>query len=197
MEDTAVLNRRKEREMKAVGIIIFLVMATLATGCAITHRYDPYFGKVVDKETMEPIEGAVVVAVYFTERANLAGAISHYADAQETVTDKNGEFRIPAIRINTLRPLSVWAVFNQIKIFKPGYGCYPDHKDVEPVFANGSLPFNTYVTVKLPMLKTRKERLMNYECFPHSAPDKAIKQLLKAINVERANLGLEPLKEAE
>jgi len=169
-------------------IILFLFIA-----CTITNKYGPYYGKVIDAETKQPIEGAAVLVVYKTEQYGLAGAISHFADAQETLTDKNGEFKIPAKRINTFRIISGWERYPGFWIFKPEYGCYPEHKDVKPMFVpNGTLPENEYVIIELPKLKTREERLNNEGCFPVGVPDKKMRKLIKISNDERINLGLTP-----
>jgi len=53
-----------------------------------------YQGKVIDADTLEPIEGAVVVAVWNEERATIAGADTRFKDAKETLTDRNGDWGI-------------------------------------------------------------------------------------------------------
>ena len=105
---------------KLVNLIILLVLS-LQTGCLYIARYDgPYHGKVVDKETREPIEGAVVLGTWYTETPTLAGAIHSYYDAQEAVTNKKGEFTVSGqgLRVmSRLLPVSV-------VIFKAGYSYY-------------------------------------------------------------------------
>jgi hypothetical protein len=173
-------------------LLLILLVAALFSGCTITHKYDAYHGKVIDAETKQPIEGAAVLIVYRTQQFGLAGSVSQFADAQETLTDKNGEFRIPPIRINKFRVLSGWEGHPEVRIVKPGYGCYPMHKDVKPVFEYGSLPVNQYVTIELPQLKTKEERLRNISCFPVGVPDKEMKKIIELDDFERTNLGLEP-----
>ena len=179
-------------------IINMLALFFLA-GCAVTNKYDAYYGKVVDAATRKPIEGAAVLAVYMTEQYGLAGSVSQFADAREVLTDKNGEFRIPAIRINTFRLLSGWERHPQFTIFKPGYGCYPRHSGVSPMFVpNGTLPANQYVTIELPNVQNepKHSRLKNYGCYPSPAvPVAAYKNLLHLINQEAVSLGLEPDRE--
>lgn len=188
-EEMAMLKEKKF--LIEISLVILLI-----TGCTITNKYDPYYGKVIDVETKQPIEGAAVLVVYKTEQYGLAGPVSQFADAQETLTDKNGEFKIPAIRINKLRIISGWERFPEVRIFKPGYGCYPTHKDVKPVFEYGSLPANYYVTIELPRLKTREERLENYGCYPSElVPESKYKNLFRLIQQERIELGLEPRRE--
>lgn len=54
----------------------------------------PFYGKVIDADTKEPIEGAVVLAVYHLTRYTLAGESDFIVDGQEALTDKNGEFKL-------------------------------------------------------------------------------------------------------
>ena len=203
MENTAILKNAMNilteeiQKMKTfIALLLLLILFPATGGCAITHKYGPYYGKVVDAETKEPIEGAAVLIVYKTEQYGLAGPVSHFADAQETITDKNGEFEISAIRINKLRIISGWERHPEVRIFKPGYGCYPKHRDVRPVFDYGSLPANAYVTVELPKLRTKEERIVNYGCYPSpSVPKIKYRKLLHLINQDAVTLGLEPDKE--
>jgi hypothetical protein len=172
--------------------IILLVLLPISTGCAMTREFGPYSGRVIDGETKEPIEGAAVLAVFYTEEYGPAGAISHYADALETVTDKKGEFKLPAKRVTTTFSLSRgFDKYGHFTIFKPGYGCYPNHKDVKPMFVpNGTLPANQFVTIELPRLRTMQERLTNI-MIPLSSdiPIEKYKALSDLINQEMKNLG--------
>jgi len=88
-------------------------------GCArVPVRVDgPYVGRVIDSETREPIEGAVVLAVWNSVRATVAGGISTYYDAEETVTDANGDFRIEGLGVRVLTNVPEADVL----IFKAGY----------------------------------------------------------------------------
>jgi len=180
--------------MRKLAVIICLLILFPATaGCAITNKYGPYYGKVIDAATKEPIEGAAVLVVFYTEEYGPAGAITHYADAVETVTDKAGEFKIPAHRVTVFRPLQGWDKYGYFTIFKPGYGCYPSHKYAGPMFVpNGTLPVNEHVIIELPKLINKEERLRNESCFPVSIPDENMKMLIKLNNIERMDLGLEP-----
>jgi len=192
----ALSAKKWTKASKITAVILVVVLFLIIMSCvAITHEYGLYYGKVIDKETAEPIEGAAVLLAYFTAEHGLAGSVSHYVDAQETLTDKKGEFRIPAKRLFTFRPLSSWEPYPQVRIFKPGYGCYPRHKEVAPKFDYGSLPANQNVTIELPQLTTREERLRNLSCRPVAFPDIAMKIITKTINIERLNLGLEPYEE--
>lgn len=105
--------------MKKNLIFSFILMTlSLQTGCLYAVRYDgPYQGKVVDEQTREPIEGAVVLGTWSVVHFTPAGGVHTYYDARETITDRNGEFTISGqgLRImSSLEPMSVM-------IFKSGY----------------------------------------------------------------------------
>ncbi len=177
--------------MKPLLRYLSILICIFVAGCAITHKYGPYYGKVVDLETGEPIEGAVVLVVFYTESPGPAGSISYFADAVEVVTDKNGEFRIPATRVLAGRFLQVWDPYGYVTIFKPGYGCYPDSPGVKPMFdPNGTLPENQFVIIKLPKLKTKKERKeFGIPSINGAVPYEKQKTLISLINKEREFLG--------
>lgn len=169
----------------------------LSAGCAVTHKFEPYFGKVVDAGTMQPLEGAAVAMVYYSEQyGSPGGPVSVYADAQETVTDARGEFKLPALRLFTFRPLSGWDGHPSVFIFKPGYGCFPRHKDAVPVsdqdlFTSHSMPTNRHVTIKLPRLTTKDERIESTHCsLSLEVPYSKVKKFMDLINQENRNLGL-------
>jgi len=175
-----------------ITILLILMFFPVSAGGAITKEFGPYYGSVIDTETKEPIEGAAVLVVFYTEEYGPAGAITHYADALETITDKNGEFKFPEHRITLFRPLQGWKKHGYFTIFKPNYGCYPNHKDVKPMFVpNGSLPEDKQVTIKLPKIRTREERIESTHCSPPSyVPYSKAKKLINLINQENNTLGL-------
>ncbi len=161
-----------------------------SSGCAIYHHYGPFYGKVVDAETNKPLEGAVVLADYITWlHASPGGPGSYFLDAQEAMTDKNGEFRISSLNAFTFRPLSRFEPHPYFTIFKPGYKCYQWSEKFTPSY---SLPEDKYVTIELLELKTREERIKNTDCYPVKVPDKKMKKLIEVNNIENTNLGLQP-----
>lgn len=181
--------------MKLFKSILFVSIAlTLLSGCAITHKYGPYMGQVIDKETEGPIEGAVVFMRYYTEGF---GGTSKFEDAVEVLTDTKGEFVIPANRIGTLRPLSWWDEHPPVIIFKPGYGAFPGHLGTEPRFGlGGSMPENQHVTIRLPKLKTKEERKRNLRniSFTADIPYEKWRHLFEYRNSENIHVGFPPYK---
>jgi hypothetical protein len=178
-----------------VQFMTIMVFGIFLSSCAIYHHYGPYYGKVVDAETKQPLEGAAVLAVYYTQSYGPAGPISHYLDAQETVTDKNGEFKIPSLNSFAFRPLQSFEPYTWFTIFKPSYGCYPDHKKAKPMFLpNGSLPASQFVVVELPTLKTIEDRKKNlFDCgVNYDIPYKTQKNYFDLRNTEAIQIGKEP-----
>jgi hypothetical protein len=55
------------------------------------------------------------------------------------------------------------------------------------------LPEDKYETVELMELKTKEERLNHTGCYPDSVPYKKMKRLIQQYNIERSELGLQPV----
>ena len=75
-----------------VEFSLFLLVTTFVTGCGIVNL--PFTGQVTDAETGEPIEGAIIVALW-TGNAGLIGARSICYHVESAISDENGGFRIP------------------------------------------------------------------------------------------------------
>lgn len=172
---------------------VFLLL--LLSGCAVTNKFGPYMGKVVDAETEKPIEGAVVFMECSSLSPTLAGSQYHYIDAKEVLTNSKGEFYIE-LRVNTLRPGHFWERPKFI-IFKPGYGVYPDYpgssSDITIKDAPSFFPENKFVTIRLPKLLTKNERKNNLSntYTGLEVPYKNKEKLYRLVNEERSHLGLE------
>lgn len=195
---------KKEKGLKMTMQTLFRLLApvlflSILSGCAVSNKFGPYIGKVVDAETKEPIEGAVVFMEATTVTGTLAGATSHYAGFKEVLTDEDGEFHI-TLRLTALKPGHVWDSHPYISIFKPGYGVFPGHRRAHSnIFVKNTshiLPENTYVAIALPKLTTRAEREDNvlYNLDIHSIseiPFEKYKNLFRLRNIENASIGLQ------
>ena len=86
-----------------VGLMILLF---LLVNYEYTIAAGPWRGKVIDAETKEPIEGAVVLAVWHRNYRTPAGDNAYFYEAKEVLTNKEGRFEIPSyIQINLYRAL--------------------------------------------------------------------------------------------
>jgi hypothetical protein len=178
--------------MKRAALLFLLVLCLVisASGCA-TPAIGPWRGKVVEAGTMQPIEGAVVVAVWHKQSFGGPGGPNEgFLDAAETLTDKEGNFEIqprryliiPLIRESSSRP--------DFTIYKPGYGYFPNER-VAPKEAITQFFLNERTVVELPKWTDKKQRLKTLGYIrPPLVPDLYIPQLKNLINIERKNLGL-------
>jgi hypothetical protein len=163
-------------------ILLIAILSLSSSGCALYHHYGPYYGKILDAETKQPLEGAVVLAAYYTWlHASPGGPAVYFLDAQEVVSDKNGEFKIPSLNAFALRPISTFEPDPYFLIFKPRYKCY-----ARPV------PENKHSTIEMIELRTIKDRIAN-SCSPTGVPKRKMKKFIESRNVERINLGFEPI----
>ncbi len=116
--------------MRLTGVCISLLILTLfIPGCCslpgcfyYAYHYDgPYEGRVVDAETGEPIEGAVVLGIWKTFTPTVAGAVHQFHDAEERVTDMDGEFRFRG------QGIEIFSLMDdmRVQIIKNGYEPLP------------------------------------------------------------------------
>lgn len=176
-----------------------LALAVVVTGCGPLNPLfagGPYRGRVIDSETKQPIVGAVVL-VYWRR---LAPGIGHgpaesFLDAEEVLTDSNGEFVVGTSPPGTLTP-GTWVSDPHITIFKPGYGFFPRYHTSPPpppTRWKGLLEMmeRETVVIELPRLKTREERLKVVEFVnPLIVPKEKMPNFVRLLNNERKSLHL-------
>jgi hypothetical protein len=111
---------RPGRKIFYRAVLMLTAAVLLFPGCGIFYK--PAFrGRVTDAETGKPVAGAAVVAQYNKGAVigGPAGPSSYTQGARETLTDENGEFRIPPYFALTPFCTEENTIFF---IFKPGYG---------------------------------------------------------------------------
>ena len=178
----------------------------------LIYNKPAFHGKVIDAETKEPIEGAVVVVEYKKGTIGVPQAYYSVMEVKEALTDKNGDFHIPSYT-TIIQPLSIEGYASFI-IYKPGYASFPGyilgekyrasaplkHKmsldAIEEYFSRplgetGEIKWDigkatvTYGIVELPKLQTREERIKAKPAPVGEKSDwKKQKQLIKAIREE-------------
>jgi hypothetical protein len=151
--------------MKSVLLALVIVLFS-ATADAEFIR-GPFSGKVIDAETKEPIEGAVVV-VKWNKRVitgSPGGPATFLQEVKETLTNKDGEFYIEEYHGFTINPLA--KIKNpEFLIFKPGYCAFPTTFVFIPACHEMKPKENYYealvkggTLIELPKLKTRDDRI--------------------------------------
>lgn len=187
------MSRKKKLVLIILAIvcspILFLITWSILGFCYLA----PFEGKVIDVDTKERIEGAAVLAVYHGTTSSVAGSSTYAVDAQETLTDPNGEFRISS-KFAWFGEVAGWPR-GKIIIFRPGYGVFPNHKQSDALGVNKTWPPpNKYIVYELPKLKTRKERDNNLNLSrPSGIPYEKMRNFIISINEERRSLGYDPL----
>ncbi|MBF0592613.1 MAG: hypothetical protein HQL02_11055 [Nitrospirae bacterium] len=114
-----------------IAVSFVCIMADICVPISYFGADGPYTGRVVELETGEPIEGAVVAAEWILEYGT--GIKSCY---KETFTDKNGEFELHAV--DCIAPVYVPPSSridqHRVVIFKPGYLGYPPIKEKKSLY---------------------------------------------------------------
>jgi hypothetical protein len=180
-------------------IIGFADSSVFASTGYIYYSDGPWRGMVIDAETKQPIEGAVVVAVWRKVYPHIIVGHSHILDAKEVLTDNTGKFLMPKFRKFNFIPLAS-IEGPTFEIFKPGYTTFGEYEYFAKHFPqsplrvdNDSLAgmFKKGVVIELLKLKTREERGMNIPGGPTDIGSDRLPLLYELINEERRNLGFE------
>ena len=189
------------RKLLTRGVLLALFMLLLA-GSA--QAAGPWKGQIVDRETGQPIPGAIVVAIWTVRSRGEVHPHDEFHSAFEAVSDAEGKFVIPEQTAVPTQPLTAIAG-PEIVIFKAGFGgwafqggpYYPlteDHYVREQRTKRAWEAFEKDGAVfELRSLTDRQQRLTrNGSARPRHVPDDRMPQLLEALDAERVSLGAEP-----
>jgi hypothetical protein len=112
-----------------------LLLATLVLGfggyCVAPSSYaaETYRGTVIDAETKAPLEGAVVVVIWYSKPLITMDGPQYFHKATEALTDAEGKFTVdgsPGMNWNPFRRvLKDPKIYPKIIIFNPSYGPFP------------------------------------------------------------------------
>jgi len=177
-----------------INILVVVLAMLFQSGCMYAVRYDgAYQGRIIDEATREPIEGVVVLGVWYKTAPTVAGAVSTYYDARETVTDKNGEFKIPGQGLRIMTDLAPM----EILIFKVGYD-YIGLGPWEGLKKSITLSKKVRWEGERPIIPLKKLTMEERKIYfppspPHEAPLYKINLMLREINKNATELGAEPI----
>ncbi|MFZ3136137.1 MAG: carboxypeptidase-like regulatory domain-containing protein [Thermodesulfovibrionales bacterium] len=177
------------RKILLIFILTSLVMsATSCYGFAVIRKDGPYEGRVIDADTGEPIEGVVVLGKWSTEIITPGGATHNFYDAQETVTDKNGEFSIEGLGLKILSNV----IPMDVLIFKAGYEYESGSWSSLKKYAKKIKWEGNKAIIPLRKLTMEERRKRRPPIPPTEAPLKKIRLMLEEINKNEIELGAEP-----
>ena len=211
--------------MKKLVFIFLIVFALGATqsfseGSWLIFHKPEFKGRLIDEETKEPIEGAVVVVVYQKYIPGWpAGGYSSVVKVKETLTDKKGEFHFTSYT-TIIQPLS-WEHWSTFTYYKPGYKSLPTFNTEtgerlsflpqnvhEVYFSKGPIGSKgeiregdpekiykvTFGIIELSKAKTQEDRLRARRVTITNYSSKELPLLYELINEEERSLGLEESK---
>jgi hypothetical protein len=99
-------------------IPLLLSASLLCSGCVAYLGYGgPYEGRVIDRDSREAIEGAVVHGTWLKHDPCSKTAAATFHESQEILTDKKGEFKIKGVGLRILSCLDEM----EVTVFKAGY----------------------------------------------------------------------------
>lgn len=193
------LSTKRIGQSTRIGTLVGMTFIALFLFSVECNAAGPWKGQVVDRETRKPIEGAVVLMVWY-KHYSLMDQTREYYDSEEFVTGADGRFVIAS---RWTLNIFVFLDTPEIYIFKSGYGKW-QFRDYEKyskdelarqkeakaewqqLTGEGAAP-------ELPRLKTRENRLEMLSHKPLLVPGIRWPTYLDAINRERINLGLETI----
>jgi hypothetical protein len=174
------------RKILLILILTSLVLSvTSCYGFAVVRKDGPYEGRVIDADTGEPIEGVVVLGKWSTEIITPGGATHNFYDAQETVTDKDGEFSIEGLGLKILSNV----IPMDVLIFKAGYeyesGSWSSLKKyAKKIKWEGN---KAIIPLRKLTMEERKKQLGNFSP-PGEAPKEKVILMLKEIEKDNKEL---------
>jgi len=178
---------KKENKMRNLKLLILVILALTCTGCVSLARIDgPYEGRVIDADTKEPVEGAVVHGNWYKVWGTVGGASSEWYDSAETLTDKNGEFRLPGKGLLLLTNIEEI----DLTIFKAGYEqLIPRTWESIRISKRGNIVWEgnkpTFRLKHLSM-EARQKRLVD---MPSSPSNRHRKLFIRELNKENMQIG--------
>jgi hypothetical protein len=189
--------------VRTVAVGVWLLVAVAAASAQqqmpegwdryLDHPRGPYRGQIVDAQTKAPLPGAVVVALWRRDRVYPFQVNSEHFAVRETVTDSEGNFVMDVRDIEDGAPRRTRKP--EFLIFLPGYGAFPN-RHTSPQGFIAEIFYGSGSTVEVPRLESRRERLDNLStASPYrfsKAPLRDLPKLMKAVDEERAALGLDP-----
>jgi hypothetical protein len=158
------------------------------SGCVTYFGYDgPYEGRVIDRETLKPIEGAVVHGTWVRSHPGPGGASSSYYDSREMLTDKDGNFSIKGVGLLIISNIEEM----EVNVFKAGYtqrhGYWSGFKDLDYVKDIEWEGDKAVFKLRRMTLAERKQRSLD---FPGgSVPAKNKRLIVQERNKEMKELG--------
>jgi hypothetical protein len=110
--------------------MMFLLILSFHFFPPVLGASGPWKARVVDAETKQPLQGVVVLAVWYKYWPDVDGLGTFgYVDSEEVITDKDGRFAISARSFIPFDPFVLEEP--EFHLVKPGYGRWRFQRDEE------------------------------------------------------------------
>jgi hypothetical protein len=172
---------------RVVAAVVILLVGGTATPGHASEKWGPFRGQLVDQATGRGIPGAAVIAVWWKNEPNPIQMNRSFFDAIEAVTDADGRFEIPRYPKPPFFDFQIYPA--EISYFAPAY--LPVRKVVTP--PDGQ-PFVAHTIVFMERIETREALARKSRSGPVTVPLEKMKEFTRAVNIERAMLGLSPIE---
>lgn len=186
METSPVISCNRIR-LSFIALIVPIILS--CSGCVSVLRYDgPYEGRVIDTQTNQPIEGAVVHGTWMKVYPNPAGSSSEYYDSYEVLTNKDGEFKIPGKGLLILSNIDDMT----LSIFKAGYTQFPRNSNWSGLVQFGpfeKVSWDEYGKGTFKLRKMMTEERKNRSVTLSFGPNNKQKLLIRESNKENIEIG--------
>ena len=206
--------RRKLLLIIATAVIAVAAITVLCCPFTVGRSYGPTHGVLLDASGGQPIAGAAVVAVYCVDHFTVGGSVAEPVDAQETITDAEGRFVLPAKRVSAPRRTAAFQSRPRIHIFASGYesvallrdqaysridakkiplgdGSSDSYRiDARPMVSVLSTPQGQVYQFRVSPLETKEARSYNANTDFVDGPAAKFPYYLKLFNAERTRYGL-------
>jgi hypothetical protein len=176
--------------LRSIGLVGLLLVALLLgesafAPAAALEKWGPFRGRVVDRETGQGIPGAVILAIWIENVPTPIEMHSRFYDAKEAVTGPDGSFEIP----RRPPPFFTFKIREpEFKVFAPGYA-----EEQWVVNPPSGQPLIEPTVIEMRQLKTAEELRKKSRSYPSQVPEDRMPEFIRAINVERKLLGMNPI----
>ncbi|OPY89113.1 MAG: hypothetical protein A4E71_00075 [Smithella sp. PtaU1.Bin162] len=191
-------------------VTVAMLFSSVLAHSGLIYSKPEFRGRVIDAETKQPIEGAVVVILYdkWPLIGGPGGPNSYIYKAKETLTDSKGEFHFPPVKSFSLANSDAGVRFI---FYKPGYMASYGPTHIKPIliesyFSSGKVgeaseieagksEDRSYIKWKgiLGIMELRKvlpKKAMPPYGIPSGYGARQLPLLYEAINQDRKNRGL-------
>ena len=155
--------------MKVRALFVAVSLLPLVGGCALfdpTFGADPINSQIVDEDTGEPIEGAVVVAHWQLNGGSISAMPCGSANVEEAVTDRDGRFHLPGwgpVRSGCASEMRIGEPVLYVFKAEYDYGFFPNGSGTETVtVTHSSFDGRQLSLQKYPDMDLRKEGPHSY-----------------------------------